>query len=85
MLSNGEMKESGDSSQISEFFKSNANAIQKWLKESAPDEVISQISGCISKRQPCEREHRSSVTSELYQQWLSSTSSSSPSNKVQKI
>jgi hypothetical protein len=91
MISKAEINDGGEPSsssnqddvkQISEFFQSNAIAIEKWLKESAPDEVISQISGVISKRKPCEREHRSSVTSELYQQWLSSTSSSSPSNKV---
>lgn len=59
---------------VSEFFEANAGAIERWLKEKAPDEVINQINLIVSKHSVCEKEHRSSVTSELYQQWLSSSS-----------
>lgn len=70
-----------DVKRIGEFFETNASAIEKWLCDVAPEQVIAQISNVVSKRKPsCEREHRSSVTSELYQQWLSS--SSSPTKKV---
>lgn len=62
-----------DTQKISEFFEANATAIERWLKEKAPDEVINQINSIVSKHQVCEKEHRSSVTSELYQQWLSSS------------
>lgn len=59
---------------VSEFFEANASVIERWLKEKAPDEVINQINLIVSKHSVCEKEHRSSVTSELYQQWLSSSS-----------
>lgn len=58
---------------VSDFFEANASAIERWLKEKAPDEVINQINAIVSKHTVCEKEHRSSVTSELYQQWLSSS------------
>jgi hypothetical protein len=60
-----------DLQKVSEFFESNANVIERWLKEKAPDEVVNQISLILSKHRINEKEHRSSVTSELYQQWLS--------------
>lgn len=63
-----------DLQRVSEFFESNAGAIERWLKEKAPAEVINQINSIVSKHTACEKEHRSSVTSELYQQWLSSSS-----------
>lgn len=66
-------KEPDDLQKVSDFFEANANAIERWLKEKAPDEVINQINAVISKHSVCEKEHRSSVTSELYQQWLSSS------------
>lgn len=66
-------KEPDDLQKVSDFFEANANAIERWLKEKAPDEVINQINAVISKHLVCEKEHRSSVTSELYQQWLSSS------------
>lgn len=60
-----------DLQKVSEFFETNSNIIERWLKEKAPDEVVNQISSVISKHRVSEKEHRSSVTSELYQQWLS--------------
>lgn len=78
---NNSQDDVSNAKKISEFFEANASAIEKWLNEKAPDEVITQISNVVSKRRTtCEREHRSSVTSELYQQWLSS--SSEPTKKV---
>lgn len=62
-----------DLQKVSDFFEANASAIERWLKEKAPDEVINQINSIVSKHSVCEKEHRSSVTSELYQQWLSSS------------
>lgn len=59
---------------VSDFFEANSSAIERWLKEKAPDEVINQINLIVSKHSVCEKEHRSSVTSELYHQWLSSSS-----------
>lgn len=60
-----------DLQKVSEFFETNASIIERWLKEKAPDEVVNQISLTLSKHRINEKEHRSSVTSELYQQWLS--------------
>jgi mevalonate pyrophosphate decarboxylase len=60
-----------DLQKVSEFFETNASIIERWLKEKAPDEVVNQISSILSKHRITEKEHRSSVTSELYQQWLS--------------
>lgn len=70
-----------DLQKVSDFFEANVGAIERWLKEKAPDEVINQISSIISKHQVCEKEHRSSVTSELYQQWLSSSTTPLKVNK----
>lgn len=58
---------------VSDFFEANASVIERWLKEKAPDEVVNKINSIASKRTTREKEHRSSVTSELYQQWLSSS------------
>lgn len=58
---------------VSDFFEANASVIERWLKEKAPDEVVNKINSIASKRTTKEKEHRSSVTSELYQQWLSSS------------
>ena len=66
-----ELSSQDDMQKVSEFFESNANIIERWLKEKAPDEVITQISSVLAKHKIVEKEHRSSVTSELYQQWLS--------------
>lgn len=60
-----------DLQKVSDFFEANSNVIERWLKEKAPDEVINQINSIVSKHRVTEKEHRSSVTSELYQQWLS--------------
>lgn len=58
---------------VSDFFEANASVIERWLKEKAPDEVVNKINSIACKRATKEKEHRSSVTSELYQQWLSSS------------
>lgn len=58
---------------VSDFFEANAGVIERWLREKAPDEVVNKINSIASKRTTKEKEHRSSVTSELYQQWLSSS------------
>lgn len=60
-----------DLQKVSDFFEANSSVIERWLKEKAPDVVINQINLIVSKHRVCEKEHRSSVTSELYQQWLS--------------
>ena len=59
---------------VNDFFEANASAIERWLKEKASDDVINRLNS-ITKNKPENREqlHRSSVTSELYQQWLSSS------------
>jgi hypothetical protein len=66
-----EQTNSDELQNVSDFFEANASVIERWLKEKAPDEVINQINSIVSKHRVCEKEHRSSVTSELYQQWLS--------------
>jgi hypothetical protein len=72
--SNPEKEQGQDELQkVSDFFEANAHAIERWLKEKAPDEVINQINAVVTKHRVIEKEHRSSVTSELYQQWLSSS------------
>lgn len=59
---------------VNDFFEANASAIEKWLKEKASDEVINRLNSITrSKNENKEQVHRSSVTSELYQQWLSSS------------
>jgi hypothetical protein len=57
---------------VNDFFEANASAIERWLKEKASDEVINRLNS-ITRSKHENREHRSSVTSELYQQWLSSS------------
>lgn len=68
-----DLKNQDELKNVSDFFEANASAIERWLKEKASDDVINQINAVISKHTVCEKEHRSSVTSELYQQWLSSS------------
>lgn len=59
---------------VNDFFEANASAIERWLKEKASDEVINRLNSITrSKNENKEHTHRSSVTSELYQQWLSSS------------
>jgi hypothetical protein len=71
-----------DLQKVSEFFEANAGSIEKWLKEKAPAEVLNQINSIVSKHSVCEKEHRSSVTSELYQQWLSSSATPMKVGKI---
>lgn len=60
---------------VNDFFEANSGAIERWLREKASDEVINRLHSITkSKERVIDREqHRSSVTSELYQQWLSSS------------
>lgn len=59
---------------VNDFFEANASAIERWLKEKASDEVINRLNSITkNKNENKEYAHRSSVTSELYQQWLSSS------------
>lgn len=59
---------------VNDFFEANASAIERWLKEKASDEVINRLNFITkNKNENREQVHRSSVTSELYQQWLSSS------------
>lgn len=72
-----EQKSHDELQKVSEFFETNQMAIEKWLRDKAPDEVITKVSSIISsklKDNAHDGAHRSSVTSELYQQWLSSSS-----------
>ncbi|CAH1730741.1 unnamed protein product [Chironomus riparius] len=77
---------------VNDFFEANSGAIERWLREKASDEVINRLHSITkSKERVIDREqHRSSVTSELYQQWLSSSmkqstsSSSRSSNETRK-
>lgn len=59
---------------VNDFFEANASAIERWLKEKASDDVINRLNSITrGKNENKEQPHRSSVTSELYQQWLSSS------------
>ena len=60
---------------VNDFFEANSGAIERWLREKASDEVINRLHSITkSKERVIDREqHRSSVTSELYLQWLSSS------------
>ena len=59
---------------VNDFFEANASAIERWLKEKASDEVLNRLNSITrNKNENKEQAHRSSVTSELYQQWLSSS------------
>ena len=60
---------------VNDFFEANSGAIERWLREKASDEVINRLHSITkSKERVIDREqYRSSVTSELYQQWLSSS------------
>lgn len=63
-----------DFKEISDFFESHSfEKIEKWLVEHAPPEVLSKISS-ITTIGKCSS-HRSSVTSELFQQWLTTSPS----------
>lgn len=68
-----ELSQQEELQKVENFFEANAGAIEKWLREKAPDEVVNKINSIVTKHTSCEKEHRSSVTSELYQQWLSSS------------
>ena len=64
-----------DFKEISDFFESHSfDKIEKWLVEHAPPEVLSKISS-ITTIGKCSNSHRSSVTSELFQQWLTTSPS----------
>ena len=60
---------------VNDFFEANSGAIERWLREKASDDVLNRLHSITrSKERVIDREqHRSSVTSELYQQWLSSS------------
>lgn len=62
---------------VNEFFEANASAIERWLKEKASDDVINRLHAITKNKERMidrdHHQHRSSVTSELYQQWLSSS------------
>jgi hypothetical protein len=65
-----------DLQRVNEFFEANSGAIERWLREKASDEVIRKLNNIIKSKEQvvaADKEHRSSVTSELYQQWLSSS------------
>lgn len=73
-----------DLDEISKFFENKQNAIERWLKEKAPTDVISRIHEITSdtsqnslnanNRSSYRSPHRASVTSDLFQQWLTSAS-----------
>lgn len=74
-----------DLQRVNEFFEANSNAIERWLKERASDDVISRLHSIIRNKEKVidrEHHHRSSVTSELYQQWLSSSMKVSKKNPL---
>jgi hypothetical protein len=58
---------------VNDFFEANSSAIERWLKEKASDEVINRLHSITRNKDKAAEQHRSSVTSELYQQWLSSS------------
>lgn len=73
-----------DLDEISKFFENKQNAIERWLKEKAPTDVITRIHEITSdtsqnslnanNRSSYRSPHRASVTSDLFQQWLTSAS-----------
>ncbi|KAG5672291.1 hypothetical protein PVAND_002428 [Polypedilum vanderplanki] len=79
-----------DLQRVNEFFEANSNAIERWLRDKASDDVLSRLHSIIKSKErvgDSREHHRSSVTSELYQQWLSSSmkqSTSSSSTETRK-
>jgi len=71
--SSGSTSTSDELQKISEFFELNVGPIEKWLNEKASSEVIERIHAITTKQKEKLKDHRPSVTSELYQQWLSSS------------
>jgi hypothetical protein len=62
--------------QISKFFLENSEQIEKWLKESAPEDLAKKINQATSSKtqsnlcvSPSDR--RQSISAEIFQQWLS--------------
>ena len=69
--------------EISSFFDSHSSAIERWFKERAPPEVVAKLqsittdlagaSTSTNRSSPMINYSRASVTSDLFQQWLSSS------------
>lgn len=58
---------------IGKLFEQRSVAIEKWLREKAPPEVIAKIHSITENNKAYKSLKRPSVTSELFQQWLASS------------
>ncbi|KAJ6637639.1 cGMP-specific 3',5'-cyclic phosphodiesterase [Pseudolycoriella hygida] len=63
---------------IGKLFEQRSVAIEKWLREKAPPEVIAKIHSITENNKAYKSLKRPSVTSELFQQWLASSPMSKP-------
>lgn len=62
---------SEDVDEVARLFEEKPEAFEKWLMERAPHEAVSRLHEFIeSRKQPLKRP---SVTSDLFQQWMSSS------------
>ena len=64
--------------EVSEFFNTHSKAIEQWLKEHAPLDTVKKIQELVAPNEVIVKneQHRPSVTTELFNQWLSSSSNS---------
>ncbi|XP_041449504.1 cGMP-specific 3',5'-cyclic phosphodiesterase isoform X2 [Drosophila obscura] len=59
-----------DVDEVARLFEEKPEAFEKWLTERAPPEALSRLQEFIESRKPLKRP---SVTSDLFQQWMSSS------------
>lgn len=63
-----------DFDEIGRLFESKSKAIERWLREKAPQDVLSRVHAASDyARQPRSPKRTSSVTSDLFQMWLASS------------
>lgn len=89
--SSDESTDDGDSvsDPIGQLFDTQADAIEKWLREKAPPDILRRMHRITeearSKSQLMSPKRTSSVTSDLFQQWMASSSSSTSPMMVSVI
>jgi len=59
-----------DVDEVARLFEEKPEAFEKWLTERAPPEALSRLQEFIENRKP---HKRPSVTSDLFQQWMSAS------------
>lgn len=67
-------EENAELNEVSEFFSAHSKAIEQWLKTKAPEETVRKIQNVVAPTNS-DSKHEERQPSELFNQWLSSSSS----------